>query len=96
MPYPFLSTQTPHCPDRLLQQAKSLPIPRVALVNAGAATPLQGLRVATDLGLAHPILIGDQAKIRAAAEQIGWDIRPFRLIHAPEAQAAPTAAALAV
>ena len=96
MTYPFLSRVTPHCPERLLQQARRLPTPRVALVNAGAATPLQGLREATDLGLAHPILIGDEAKIHAAAEQIGWDIRPFRLIHAPEAQAAPTAAALAV
>ena len=92
----FLSPLTPRCPDRLLQQAKSLPIPRVALVNAGSATPLQGLREATDLGLAEPILIGDQAKIRAAAKAIGWDINPFRLIHAPEAAAAPTAAALAV
>jgi phosphate acetyltransferase len=96
MTYPFLSRVTPHCSERLLQQAKSLPTPRVALVNAGSATPLQGLREATDLGLAHPILIGDSTKIRAAAEQIGWDIRPFRLIHAPEAEAAPTAAALAV
>ena len=91
----FLSSLTPHCPEKLLQQARSLPIPHVALVNAGSATPLQGLREATDLGLAHPILIGDQTKIRDAAEVIGWDIRPFRLIHAPEAQAAPTAAALA-
>lgn len=95
-PLHFLSPLTPHCPDRLLDQAKSLPIPRVALVNAGSATPLQGLREATDLDLAHPILIGDETKIRAAAEEIGWDISPFRLIHAPEAQAAPTAAALAM
>ena len=95
-PMHFLSPLTPHCPDRLLAQAKSLPIPRVALVNAGSATPLQGLREATELGLAHPILIGDTTKIRAAAAAIGWDIRPFRLIHAPEAQAAPVAAALAV
>ena len=73
----FLSPLTPRCPDRLLQHAKSLPIPRVALVNAGSATPLQGLREATDLGLAEPILIGDQAKIRAAAKAIGWDINPF-------------------
>ena len=95
-PLHFLSPLSPHCPDRLLNQASSLPIPRVALVNAGSTTPLQGLREATDLGLAHPILIGDQAKIRAAADQIGWDIAPFRLIHAPEAEAAPAAAALAV
>lgn len=94
MPYPFLSALTAHCPDRLLAQAKALPTPRVALVNAGATMPLQGLREATDHGLAHPILIGNEAKIRAAAEAIGWDIRPFRLIHAPEAEAAPAAAAL--
>ena len=96
MTYPFLSTTPAHCPEQLLRQARSLPTPRVALVNAGSAVPLQGLREATDLGLAHPILIGDSAKIHAAAEQIGWDIRAFRLIDAPGDSAAASAAALAV
>jgi len=72
-----------------------MPVPRVALVNAGAAMPLQGLREAVDMGLAEPILVGDPVKIRAAALEIGWDIIPFRLIDAPGETASPAAAALA-
>lgn len=38
--YPFLSPIKPQCPPGLLARAQALPTPRVALVNAGAATPL--------------------------------------------------------
>ncbi|TNC49852.1 phosphate acetyltransferase [Rubellimicrobium rubrum] len=94
--HPFLSNRTPHAPDTLLRQARGAPPPRVALVNAGAPTPLEGLREACEAGLAEPILLGEPIKIHAAAETIGWDIRPFRLIAAPGDSAAPRAAALAV
>lgn len=93
--FPFLSQTAPHCPQSLLDRAHSLPIPRVALVNAGAENPLQGMREAVEANLAEPILIGDEAKITATAENIGWDISQFRLIHAPHATAAPEAARLA-
>jgi len=96
MTYPFLSPLLPHCPARLLAQAKGGRPPRVALVNAGYATPLSGLREAVEAGLAEPILIGDPAKIRAAADAIGWDIAAFRVIDAPLDRAAPAAAALAI
>lgn len=93
--YPFLSKITPKTPARLLEQARSLPTPRVALVNAGAVTPLLGIREAAEAGLAEPVLIGDEAKIRAAAAEIGYDISQFRLIHAPHAAASVKAAELA-
>lgn len=94
-PFPFLSAIEPHCPDRLLATARRCPVPRVALVNAGAAIPLEGLREAAELGLAVPILVGDPVKIRAAAAEIGWDIASVRMIDAPQEAAAPAAAALA-
>lgn len=93
--YPFLSKVVPQAPARLMQQARSLPVPRVALVNAGGATALAGIREAAEAGLALPILIGDTAKIQAAASEIGYDISPFRLIHAPHAEASYKAAELA-
>ncbi|MGL4319256.1 MAG: phosphate acyltransferase [Paracoccaceae bacterium] len=99
MKFPFLSTEPPVCPPGLLARARDLgPPPRVALVNAGAVTPLTGLREAVEAGLADPILIGDATKIKAAAEEIGWDIAGIRLIEAAEAEtaAAHAAAALAV
>ncbi|WP_377508724.1 phosphate acyltransferase [Octadecabacter sp. R77987] len=94
-PHPFLSTILPHCPQRLLDQARSLPVPRVALVNAGAENPLRGIREAAEAGLAEPVLIGDEAKIRDAAEALDYDISQLRLIHAPHAEAAVKAAELA-
>ncbi len=97
MKFPFLSSEPPVCPPGLLVRARELgPPPRVALVNAGAATPLAGLREAVEAGLAEPILIGEADTIRAAAEQIGWDIAGIRLIEAPEAEMAGAAAAAAL
>ncbi|MFN3661993.1 phosphate acyltransferase [Yoonia sp.] len=93
--FPFLSRTKPHCPQALRDRARDLPVPRVALVNAGGAIPLQGLREAAELGLAAPVLIGDTAKIEAAAQQIGWNITGLPLIHAPGAAASSKAAELA-
>lgn len=94
--HPFLSHQRPRAPQRLLDQARAAgPAPRVALVNAGAPLPLAGLREAHEAGLAEPVLVGDPARIARAAEAIGWDIRPFRLVAAPGETAAAAAAGLA-
>lgn len=94
-PFPFLYPNPPEIPHGLITRAQALPTPRVALVNAGAATPLAGIREAAEAGLADPILIGDEDKIRAAAEEIDYDISQLRLIHAPHAAASPKAAELA-
>ncbi len=97
MKFPFLSTTPPVCPPGLLARARALgPPQRMALVNAGATTPLAGLREAVEAGLAEPILIGARGAIMAAAAEIDWDIVAFRLIDVPEEEAAPMAAALAV
>ena len=93
--YPFLSKSEPTPPNRLMQMAKNHDTPRVALVNAGAVNPMEGIREAAEAGLAEPILIGDELKIRGAAEEIGYDISQFRLIHAPHAAASDMAAELA-
>lgn len=91
----FLSPNKPEAPKALLAMAQSLKAPRVALVNAGAVTPLAGIREAAEAGLAEPVLIGDEAKIRAAAEELDYDIGGLRVIHAPHAEAASKAAELA-
>lgn len=94
--HPFVTTARPHAPERLIARARGGRPPRVALINAGAALPLEGLREACEAGLAEPILLGDLPRIAAAAEAIGWDVRPFRHVSAPGDTAAPRAAALAV
>ncbi|MEO0937695.1 MAG: phosphate acyltransferase [Pseudomonadota bacterium] len=94
-PYPFLAPNPPVCPEGLLAKARSATAPRVALVNAGAVHPMNGLREAVEAGLAQPILIGDEAKIASTAEEIGWDISGIPTIHAPKDTAAPMAAQMA-
>lgn len=93
--FPFLATQGSEIPQALLDRARNRPVPRVALVNAGAVTPLAGIRQAAEAGLADPVLIGDELKIHAAADQIGYDIGGLRVIHAPHAAASHKAAELA-
>lgn len=94
-PHPFLSQTAPQTPRSLLDRARTLPVPRVALANAGSPTALSGLLEAAAHGLAEPVLIGDPARIRNAAAQIDADITPFRLIDAPGPAAAREAARLA-
>lgn len=94
-PFPFLSSAQLVAPQALLDRARGCTIPRVALVNAGSVPTLEGIREAASLGLAEPILIGDPARIRAAAEEIGYDIGGLRLIEAPHASASAEAARLA-
>lgn len=93
--FPFLSDKTPVCPTGLIARARDFAAPRVALVNAAARFPLEGMREAAEAGLARPILIGDRDKIAAAAAEIGWAIAGIPVIHAPREAAAPAAARLA-
>ena len=93
--FPFLSSTQPQCPQSLLDRARGLAVPRVALVNAGSANALSGIREAWEAGLADPVLIGDRDRITATAAEIGWDIRPFSLLHAPKDAAATEGARLA-
>ncbi len=93
--HPFLAQTEPRLPASLIARARALPVPRVALVNAGSPTALSGLLEAAEQGLADPILVGDPVRIRDAAETSGCDIHDLRLIEAPGAQAAVEAARLA-
>jgi phosphate acetyltransferase len=79
----------------LLDRARGLPALRVAVVNAGSPNALQGAREAAEAGLATPVLIGDTEKIKATADEIGWDISGLPLIHAPKEAAAHRAARMA-
>lgn len=94
-PFPFLHPSPPELPAALIARAQSRPAPRVALVNAGAENPLAGIREAAEAGLAEPILIGDEAKIRDTAAAMDYDISQLRVIHAPHAEASGKAAELA-
>ncbi|WP_371153361.1 phosphate acyltransferase [Jannaschia sp. 2305UL9-9] len=95
MTHPFLSPIAPQVPQSLIARTRGLPIPRVALVNAGSVTAMTGLRDMATAGLARPVLVGDPVRIRQVAIEIGWDISDIPLIDAPGAGASSAAAALA-
>lgn len=94
-PFPFLYPDPPRVPAGLMTLAAGLRPARVALVDAGAETPMRGMREAAELGLAEPILIGDGTAIREVAARLEWDIDGVRVIEASHDEATATAAELA-
>jgi len=76
--------------DRILEQAAPLaPIP-TAVVAPEEANSLGGALLAAEHTLITPILVGDPARIRAAAAEIGEDISGFEIVEAAEHNAAAT------
>jgi phosphate acetyltransferase len=73
---------------RLVAAARSLPKPEVAVAHPCDATSLGAVVEATELGLIEPILVGPQARIRAAAQAFGKDISTMLLVDAPHSHAA--------
>jgi phosphotransacetylase len=73
---------------QLLARCQGLaPVP-TAVVHPTDALSLEGAVDAARAGLIQPILVGPEAKIRAAAEAAGLDISGYRLEPAPHSHAA--------
>ena len=66
--------------DRILEQAEPLEAIPTAVVAPEEANSLGGALLAADHTLIRPILIGDKAKIEAAAEELGRDLSGFEII----------------
>lgn len=73
---------------RLLEEAEPLPALRTVVVAPEEAKSLGGALLGRDHTLIEPILVGDPAKIRAAAEEIGADLGEIELVEAPETKLA--------
>ncbi|WP_116132093.1 bifunctional enoyl-CoA hydratase/phosphate acetyltransferase [Tropicimonas sp. IMCC34043] len=69
--------------DKLLAEAEPLPPMRTAVVAPETEDSLLGALLGYDHTLIEPILIGNAAKIRAAAEKIGRDISAFEIHDEP-------------
>ncbi|WP_233270658.1 bifunctional enoyl-CoA hydratase/phosphate acetyltransferase [Chachezhania sediminis] len=70
--------------DRLLRMAEKLPPIPTAVVCPESHDALSGPLLAADHTLIDPILIGDPARIRAAAEAAELDISAFRIVEAAD------------
>ena len=66
--------------ERLLAKAKPLPPVRMAVAAPEDANSLSGAMLAARQGLIEPVLVGDEAAIRAAANGIGEEIR-HEIVH---------------
>lgn len=73
---------------RLIEQASGLPPLHTAVIHPVDTVSLLGAVEAAHKGLIHPIFVGPEAKIRAAAEQAGLDLSPFDLVSTEHSDAA--------
>lgn len=61
-------------PQPLLDRVAQRPAARAVIVGSDHELPLQAAADAARLGLIEPILVGDEQRIRALADQIGWNL----------------------
>ena len=80
----------------IIDAATRRPPLHAAIVHPTSHAVMQSLREALAQNLVDPVLVGPERKIRAAAEEAGLDISPFRLVPTEHSHAAAdTAVALA-
>ena len=92
----MLSDKEIVCPNNLLNVAHKKKGVVAGIVNAGKPLPMLSVMDAVNEDLIIPIFIGDKDEIQKCAEDIGWDISKYELIHEPvENDTAKIAAKLA-
>jgi len=77
----------------MIDLAETLPPLLTAVVHPVDANAIGGAIDAANAGLITPILVGPEARIRAAAKEAGLDISPFRLVATEHSHAAAETAA---
>jgi phosphate butyryltransferase len=77
--------------DAMKQNSKELR--RLAVAAAHDAEVLEAVFAAEEKGMAHSILVGDEAKIRAICAQNGHDVSKVQIIDEPDVNRAAAAAA---
>lgn len=85
---PGLTVQSHVHFDRLLELAEPLPPIPTAVVAPEEPDALAGALLAAQHTLIDPVLIGDRAKIAAAAEEGGLDVNRYRILDVPDHKAA--------
>jgi len=73
---------------QLVEAAKKLPTQRTAVVHPCDDVSLQGMAVAAEEDLIIPVLVGPEAKIRAAAETANVDLKNYEIFDTPHSHAA--------
>lgn len=82
--------------DDIVAKVKECGMKKVAVSVAQDSAVLEAVRAAKDRGIADAVLVGDEAKIKEIAAQIGVKIDDFEIINEPDMiQASLTAVKLA-
>ena len=82
--------------DDIVSKVKECGMKKVAVSVAQDSAVLEAVRAAKDRGIAEAVLVGDEAKIKEIAAQIGVDVSDFEIINEPDViQASLTAVKLA-
>ena len=79
----MLSNKEIVCPNKLLDIAHSKKGVKAAVVNAGKPLPMLSVQDAVNENLIEPVFIGHEVEIQKCAEDLGWDISKYELIHEP-------------
>jgi phosphotransacetylase/acyl dehydratase len=79
---PGLTVQSHAHFERLLAEAEPFPALPTAIVAPEEASALSGVLLAAKHTLIQPILVGDPARIRAVAAQIGADLTGYEIVPA--------------
>jgi phosphate butyryltransferase len=66
----------------ILDSAKTLPACRMAAVMPYDEASLKSIACAHSGGIVHPLLVGDESRIKSAAEQYKIDINDMEIVHA--------------
>ena len=75
--------------DVLIDRVKNFPEPkRVVVAAAGDEHTLEAIREAVDEGIVKPVLVGDRAKIKEIADEIGLTVAQEDIYDEPDAVAA--------
>ena len=65
------------------------PSQKIAVAAAHDKPVLEAVFKAKELGVALPILVGDEGKIRRYAEEMGIDLADSPLVHEPNVRTSP-------
>ena len=70
--------------DDLLAKVSQCSRKTVSVAVAQDAPILEAVKAAKEKGIADAILVGDEAKIREVADQIGMDLTGYEIVNEPD------------
>ena len=74
--------------NEVIAKVKSCGMKRIAVAAAQDSAVLEAVKAAKEQGIADAILVGDEAKIKAIAAELGIDVSEFQIIDEPDMAAA--------